>query len=516
MSNEETDVAWNYHNGTKHPNGIFLTRPHFYDSALRPIPYKTYSAKLTQIPLKITENPNKVFTLQSISGNIPENKSKRLDVASLANILYFSGGITKTINFAGLGDFEFRAASCTGALYHIEIYVVCGDIDGLEAGVYHFDPKNMNLNQLRKGDFRNSLIHSTTDSAIKNAPAILVYADIPTRNSVKYRTREYRHAFWDSGTMIANTLAVCHSHGFNSKVVMGFVDQTVNDVVDVNTDKEFSLALVPIGYDDDGTAMSDGKSLDNDDVQKLNLPTEPLSNYNFDDAEIKKIHQHSSFSSLREIENWKLHNAANSIDSSHCVDLKIQPSNITDETIEQTIFKRGSTRKFSRDSISYEQLSNILHYSTRGIPIDYLEKPGKSMIHLYVIANSVDGLNSGSYYFDQNQNCLHLINEGDFRADAMHLGLNQALPLDGSVCIFYMANLDKILNKLGNRGYRAAQMEASIIGGRVYLAAYSQGLGATGLTFYDDDVTEFFSPYSEKQNTMFMTVLGKKWKKHSM
>ena len=46
MSNEETDVAWNYHNGTKHPNGIFLTRPHFYDSALRPIPYKTYSAEL--------------------------------------------------------------------------------------------------------------------------------------------------------------------------------------------------------------------------------------------------------------------------------------------------------------------------------------------------------------------------------------------------------------------------------------------------------------------------------------
>ena len=76
-----------------------------------------------------------------------------------------------------------------------------------------------------------------------------------------------------------------------------------------------------------------------------------------------------------------------------------------------------------------------------------------------------------------------------------------------------MADLEKILNKLGNRGYRAAQMEASIIGGRVYLAAYSQGLGATGLTFYDDDVTEFFSPYSEKQNTMFMTVLGKKWKK---
>ena len=122
MNNEETDIAWNYHNGTKHPNGIFLTRPHFYDSAFRPIPYKIYSTTLTEVSLQTTENPHKVSTLQSISGIISGKESKKLDFASLANILYFSGGITKTINFAGLGDFEFRAASCTWALYHILNY----------------------------------------------------------------------------------------------------------------------------------------------------------------------------------------------------------------------------------------------------------------------------------------------------------------------------------------------------------------------------------------------------------
>lgn len=505
MNNEEIDIAWNYHNGTKHPNGIFLTRPHFYDSAFRPIPYKIYSTELTAVSLQTTENPHKVSTLQSICGIISGKESEKLDLASLANILYFSGGITKTINFAGLGDFEFRAASCTGALYHIEIYLVCGDIDGLEAGVYHFDPKNMKLNQLRKGDFRKNLIQATTDSAIKHAPAILLYTDIPARNSVKYRTREYRHTFWDSGTIIANTLAVCYSHGFSSKVVMGFVDQMVNDVIDVDNEKEFSLALVPIGYED---TISKEKSLD---VTTLNLATEPLSNYTFDDAEIKKMHDGSCFSSIQEIEPWKLDDLENLVTFLDCIELKTQSNNNVDDTIEGTILERGSTRKFSRDSISFEQLSNILHYSTQGVSTDYVKKFEDSVIDLYVIVNSVDGLNSGSYYFDQNQSCLHQIREGDFRAEAMHLGLNQALPLDGSACIFYMTNLEKILNKLGNRGYRAAQMEASIIGGRVYLAAYSQGLGATGLTFYDDDVTEFFSPYSETQNTMFMTVLGKKW-----
>jgi hypothetical protein len=47
----------------------------------------------------------------------------------------------------------------------------------------------------------------------------------------------------------------------------------------------------------------------------------------------------------------------------------------------------------------------------------------------------------------------------------------------------------------GNRGYRATQLEASVTGGKLYLAAYAQRLGASGLTFFDDDVTDFFSPY---------------------
>jgi len=71
--------------------------------------------------------------------------------------------------------------------------------------------------------------------------------------------------------------------------------------------------------------------------------------------------------------------------------------------------------------------------------------------------------------------------------------------------------LNAVLEKFGNRGYRAAQLEASITGGRFYLASYAQKLGATGLTFYDDSVTEFFSPHAKDKSVMFMVVVGKKW-----
>ena len=68
--------------------------------------------------------------------------------------------------------------------------------------------------------------------------------------------------------------------------------------------------------------------------------------------------------------------------------------------------------------------------------------------------------------------------------------------------------LFRSLPALGDRGYRAAQLDASITGGKLYLAAYSLGLAATGLTFFDDDVTDFFSPHAAGKSVMFLMAIG--------
>jgi hypothetical protein len=64
------------------------------------------------------------------------------------------------------------------------------------------------------------------------------------------------------------------------------------------------------------------------------------------------------------------------------------------------------------------------------------------------------------------------------------------------------------LGALGRRGYRAAQLEAGIVAGRIYLCAYADHFGATGLTFYDDEVTRFFSPDAEGKNCMLVVAVG--------
>ena len=185
------------------------------------------------------------------------------------------------------------------------------------------------------------------------------------------------------------------------------------------------------------------------------------------------------------------------------------------DTTEEVILRRGSTRTFDRAaSITLAQLSTILDYATRGLPADFLEPPGAQLNNLYLIVHAVQELTPGAYFVGHEQNTLELLKEGEFRAEAHHLGLEQQLPADACVDIFFLADLRRILERYGNRGYRAVQLEAGAIGGRIYLAAYAQHLGATGLTFFDDDVISFFSPHANDKSAIFLLAIGKPLKRN--
>jgi len=182
---------------------------------------------------------------------------------------------------------------------------------------------------------------------------------------------------------------------------------------------------------------------------------------------------------------------------------------LPNDSIEQVILRRGSTRRFAREPISFVQLSTILDRSTRGVAADFLNPLGTQLNDLYLVVNAVEGLLPGAYFFNRRRRVLELLKQGDFRNEAGYLGLEQDLPADASVAVFFPADIEAIFQRFGNCGYRAVQLEAGIIGGKLYLAAYALHLGASGLTFYDDDVVTFFSPHAEGKNAVFLVALGK-------
>jgi len=445
-----------YHEATKHSPLSVAASQHRLDWSNKPLPFKVYT---------------------SLAGIPPPE-----DVARLC---LYSNGVLRWRRYPTGEPYGFRAAACTGALYHSELYLAFADRKDLPAGLYHYGAHDHTLRLLRQGDVRGALVEASGGFApVAAAPLVVVLTSTFWRNSWKYRARAYRHAFWDGGVILANLLALTSADGQAASVVMGFADGAVNRLVGADDVRETAVALVAVG-DGAASAQTPGPLPD------LQLPTEPLSPREVRYPEIEEAHRASSFASGDEAATWRAH--------AHAA-VGAAPAPLSSEPIVEVIRRRRSARHFADRSIRRSQLATALAAAMAPIPGDSF---GADSVAPFAIVNSVEGLEPGAYRPD-----LTLIRAGDFRRTAGELALAQPLGAEAAAGVYWLSDLDAVLERFGERGYRVAQLAGGIAGGRLELAATAAGLGATGLTFFDDEVTRFFEPAAAGRQVMYLAALG--------
>ncbi|MDQ4015730.1 MAG: SagB/ThcOx family dehydrogenase [Thermoproteota archaeon] len=552
--NNEIRYAIDYHEATKHSEASLMTSRHYLDFNNKPIPFKIY-LELPSITLPISFPTPEVNALSCISGMISQrshhdtngfttttktsrnsnnsSNTPELDAENLAEILFFSAGITREMKYP-YGNYYMRAASATGALYPIELYVVCDDISSdLVAGVYHFSPADFSLTQVRKGTFKRYLAAAANNQDIANSAITVVFTSLAWRNAWKYQARSYRHWFWDSGVIAANLLATTYAIRLPTRIITGFLDDNVSQLLCLEDQREAAIAMAAIGSGSSKDIIA--PSQQENEVDRLSfLPIPKIRalskrgevNY----PEIWELNQASKLTSKQEIEGWisnahrhhQLLSAASHRSQDRGTDsdnIIITPNELEEgiknsHSLKETILWRGSSRRFARSNISLSNLKTILYNSSRGVPMDIF-RDGNSLLDIYFIANGVDGLTPGAYFYNRNGSAtssntsIEKIREiASSRNISSYLCLGQSLFRDASVVFFLMTDLQAVLRSLGNRGYRASQFEAGIIAGKIYLAAYALGIGASGSTFFDDAVTEAFSPHASNKSTMIAVGVG--------
>ena len=493
--NREIGVARGYHEKTAHSYWSVRQSGHFLDWETKPFLYKVYpDLSLIRLPRELPAlAPD---ALEALSGAPGAGTLGSLD--ELATLLFFTAGITKKKTYPGGEEMHFRAAPSTGALYQTEVYVVAGALQDLAAGVYHFCPGDFSLRRLRAGDFRAELAAAAADPGIARVPATLILTAIYWRNTWKYQARAYRHFFWDSGTMLANLLAVAAGLSLPARLVTGFVDSRVDRFLGLDPEKEGSLELIPIGVEG-ALAVSAAP------VEPIAPRTIPLSPREVDYPLVREMHAASGLEDPDEVSQWR---AAPGLPGpgvpSGLLPLP-QPRRRSGRSLGETILRRASTRQFAPAPVSAEELSTVLFHATRGVVADV----PSGLVDLYLIVNAVEETPSGAYAYWPEPHGLEPLKAGEFRREAGYLCLEQTLGADASCVIFFLADLASILGRYGNRGYRLTNLEAGLIGGRSYLAAYAQGFGASGLTFFDGEVVNFFAPHAEGKDALFVTALGR-------
>ncbi|HME70750.1 MAG TPA: SagB/ThcOx family dehydrogenase [Myxococcota bacterium] len=503
MRNQEIRAALEYHEATKHSERSLRANRHVLDFSNQPLPFKIYR-DLEVIPLAWGLPERETPALEAISAiGSPHSGERMPDLSVLARVLLLSAGITKRKRYPG-GEIFFRAYPNTGALYHVDLYLITCDLQGLAAGVYHFSPHDFALRRLRSGDFRGVLLEASGGNPdLSRAPVILASASTYWRNAWKYQARSYRHCYWDGGTLHANLLAAAEA--LEPRIVMGFADAIVETLLALDSRREGALTLVPLGRCAKPPPSAPP-------VPMLRLETEPLSSVEVDYPAIQAVHEASKLATGEEACSWRAQAMpAQPEPTGRTETVPLRPAasaELPSASLDRVIQRRGSTRAFDPTrSLRFDELSTALDRATRGLAADFLA-PGASLLDLYVVVHAVEGLPPGAYFYRRRERALEPLREGSFRETAGRLGLFQELPAEAAVNVYSLAALTPLLERFGNRGYRAAQLEGGVTGGRLYLAAYAQGFGATGLTFLDDEVTDFFSPHAADKSVLFLTALG--------
>lgn len=170
--------------------------------------------------------------------SIRKYKDERLTLAEVSQLLWAAQGITAT--WGG------RTAPSAGALYPMEIYMVAGEVEGLESGVYRYIPKEHAIAKQVEGDIRQKLSDAALgQKVIRDAPISLILAAVYERTTGKYGKRGIRYVHIEVGHIGQNVYLQAETLGLGTVMVGAFDDQKVKDILGL--DNEEPLGIMPVG-----------------------------------------------------------------------------------------------------------------------------------------------------------------------------------------------------------------------------------------------------------------------------
>jgi SagB-type dehydrogenase family enzyme len=459
------------------------------DPSNRPAPFKHYVGLPTRPLPEDLPVPEEKAT--EILSGLPARAGGVVEDRALARLLFLAAGVIRVARPPEPAEpIYFRAAMSAGNLHPVELYVVCGELPGIPAGVYHFAPAEFGLTMLRRGDFRPALVGATGETSVASSPATLVLSGLPWRTGWKYGERGYRHLYWDAGAVLANLLVAADAGGVPVRVLAGFVDAEVSRLVGVDGTSEFPLALAVIGRGHEPAAAAPP-------VDRLDVEVAPLSPRPVTFPLVVDAQQAGALVSSDGVVGWR-QAAGGAAPTGSPVPL---PASADTRYLDEVVLQRGSTRLMRREPVSRDVLEWGLAVAARPLPGD-VDASGALVGH-HVSVHAVDGVVPGAYRWRPGG--LDVVRTGDVRDHTEHLCLDQPLGGDAAFTVFHTTPLDDVVVRLGARGYRAVHLAAGVAAGRLALAAVALGYGASGITFFDNEVARFFST---RDSCLLATAVG--------
>lgn len=170
-------------------------------------------------------------------------KAKALNLEQLSQLLWAAYGISAE---NGL----YKSVPSAGALYPLDIWVVVGKkgVEGLETGVYHYNPKAHRLTPVRAGEVRDDIARAALyQSWMAEAPIILVVTGEYERCTRKYRERGIPYTYIEAGHAGQNIFLQAEALGLGAGIVGAFHNDLVQQALGIGKIYD-PILIMPVGY----------------------------------------------------------------------------------------------------------------------------------------------------------------------------------------------------------------------------------------------------------------------------
>ncbi len=199
-----------------------------------------YEAKIIKLPDPKYDSETSVEEALLGRRSVRRYSGEPITFFEVSQLLWAAQGITDKAR-------GFRTTPSAGALYPLEVYIVAGNINGLQDGVYKYEVQEHKLRRITEGDKRDELCDAALrQSSVKDAAAIIAFSAVYERTTGRYGEKGVRYANMEAGHAAQNVYLQAVSLNLGTVVIGAFDSEEVKKILNM-PEEENPLYLMPVG-----------------------------------------------------------------------------------------------------------------------------------------------------------------------------------------------------------------------------------------------------------------------------
>jgi SagB-type dehydrogenase family enzyme len=193
-------------------------------------------------------------------------------------------------------------------------------------------------------------------------------------------------------------------------------------------------------------------------------------------------------------------------------------------SLEETILRRRSVRRYRKEPLDLSQLSQIL-WSAQGVtgsrgfraapsagatyPLEIFVVVGEQSVVIKEAKQAPEELQAGIYHYEPDSHSLSLGKASDLRPDLARATMDQEFIIDAPAAVVICALYHRTSCRYGRRAERYVHMEVGHTGENIHLQAVALGLATVEVgAFQDEEVREVLG-LEEQFKPLYVMPVGR-------